>query len=333
MADPEIEEIRRLQLERKKQEGTLISLSDRTISYDTELYGGSGRDEFDNSIGVNDDFEEEEESHFQTSKQKFLNSFTAPKDISKETYDQNEAEEDVFKDYKKKKIADKENDYQARWRNRAKLSPPRYDPYKGGNKGISDDIKNSHNSYRDVMLNATLEKERADVVRKIEQKMREERETKAREERRIEREKKELQKKLKKQAKKRERSRSPSDSERTPKGENKKRTSNWEKDEEEQWKLDVIKNGNTLESIMLEPDITYTCGKGESEIRLDHASCSRNHAKISFQSNRPHLMDLNSTNGTFLNSEEITAGQWYKLSDGDVIKFGCSTRDYRVKFG
>ena len=44
-------------------------------------------------------------------------------------------------------------------------------------------------------------------------------------------------------------------------------------------------------------------------------------------------MDLNSTNGTFLNKEEITPGQWYKLSDGDVIKFGCSTREYFVKFG
>jgi pSer/pThr/pTyr-binding forkhead associated (FHA) protein len=44
-------------------------------------------------------------------------------------------------------------------------------------------------------------------------------------------------------------------------------------------------------------------------------------------------MDLNSTNGTFLNEEELTAGQWYKLSEKDIVKFACSTREYHVKCG
>ena len=41
-------------------------------------------------------------------------------------------------------------------------------------------------------------------------------------------------------------------------------------------------------------------------------------------------MDLESTNGTFLNGERIEAARYYELKHGDVVKFGGSTRDYVV---
>jgi smad nuclear-interacting protein 1 len=39
-------------------------------------------------------------------------------------------------------------------------------------------------------------------------------------------------------------------------------------------------------------------------------------------------MDLESTNGTFLNGEKIEAGRFYELLEKDVFKFGFSEREY-----
>jgi len=333
--DPEIEEIRRLQLERSSKEGKLASLSE--VSYDKDLYGGS-KDDFESSIAIGGDDDDDSEQHtIQNSRQKFLNSFSAPKHVFQETFDQKEASEDVFKDFKKKTIAEREGDYQARWRKRAKLSPPRLDPYKDKKK---EGDNATYNSYRDLMQDVNLEKERADVIRKIEQKKRQEREDAAKEERKQQRLKQEeikkQKKKEKKEKKERNKSKSPSRSRSrsgSPVRKKSPKLSKWETEDDRQWGFDVLKNGTKVENIVLEPDITYTLGRGDAEIKLEHGSCSKNHAKISFINERPNIMDLNSTNGTFLNEEELTAGQWYKLSEKDIVKFACSTREYHVKCG
>lgn len=46
---------------------------------------------------------------------------------------------------------------------------------------------------------------------------------------------------------------------------------------------------------------------------------------------RPNVMDLSSTNGTTVNGKALQPGEWQALKKGDVLKFGCSTRDYVVK--
>lgn len=43
---------------------------------------------------------------------------------------------------------------------------------------------------------------------------------------------------------------------------------------------------------------------------------------------RPYLMDLDSTNGTYLNQEKIESARYYELLEEDVIKFGTSQREY-----
>lgn len=43
---------------------------------------------------------------------------------------------------------------------------------------------------------------------------------------------------------------------------------------------------------------------------------------------RPYLIDLGSTNGTFLNGEEISSKRYYELLHKDVLKFGSSSREY-----
>jgi len=41
-------------------------------------------------------------------------------------------------------------------------------------------------------------------------------------------------------------------------------------------------------------------------------------------------MDLESTNGTYLNKEKIEQARYYELIKNDVINFGFSERDYVV---
>ena len=45
---------------------------------------------------------------------------------------------------------------------------------------------------------------------------------------------------------------------------------------------------------------------------------------------KPYVLDLESTNGTFLNKEKIESARYYELKHKDVLKFALSTRDYVV---
>src|SRR5215216_1508933 len=62
-------------------------------------------------------------------------------------------------------------------------------------------------------------------------------------------------------------------------------------------------------------------GRGESnDIRVDHPSISYRHARIIASDGQVMLEDLNSTNGTFLNDERVTAP--VPLRDGDTLRAG-----------
>jgi pSer/pThr/pTyr-binding forkhead associated (FHA) protein len=41
-------------------------------------------------------------------------------------------------------------------------------------------------------------------------------------------------------------------------------------------------------------------------------------------------MDLESTNKSFLNGEELEEARYYELREQDVLKFGESTREYVI---
>lgn len=51
---------------------------------------------------------------------------------------------------------------------------------------------------------------------------------------------------------------------------------------------------------------------------------SRMHAKIMERTDGMYLLDLNSTNGTYLNGEMIESGKDYKLEEGDMVTFAQS---------
>lgn len=60
------------------------------------------------------------------------------------------------------------------------------------------------------------------------------------------------------------------------------------------------------------------------DYRLDEKGISRMHAKLMDKEDGAYLIDLNSTNGTFLNGQLVTPGTDYKIEEGDMISFGES---------
>ena len=43
---------------------------------------------------------------------------------------------------------------------------------------------------------------------------------------------------------------------------------------------------------------------------------------------RPYIMDLGSTNGTWLNGERVEAARYYELLESDMRRFGNRSREY-----
>lgn len=81
-----------------------------------------------------------------------------------------------------------------------------------------------------------------------------------------------------------------------------------------------------------EPGIAYslnegaTLGRGDVEIRLEDPFASSRHARISREGPVLVIEDLGSTNGTYLNDEQLSGPQ--PLHDGDRIRIGDSEFSY-----
>lgn len=89
----------------------------------------------------------------------------------------------------------------------------------------------------------------------------------------------------------------------------------------------------------------YLFGRDRSvaDIPVDHPSLSKQHAVLQYRALpstkqqigapeklqcKPYLMDLESTNGTFINGVRLESARYYELRRGDVITLGGSTREY-----
>ena len=110
------------------------------------------------------------------------------------------------------------------------------------------------------------------------------------------------------------------------------------------WRLYTFKDGQPFEDpLHIHRQSRYIFGRERkiADIPTDHPSCSKQHAVVQFRLTekeggdgmmvaavRPYLMDLGSTNGTFLNGERIEAQRYYELLEEDMIKFGNSSREY-----
>ena len=70
----------------------------------------------------------------------------------------------------------------------------------------------------------------------------------------------------------------------------------------------------------------------------EHPSCSKQHAVLQFRYTekdewgekkggvKPYVIDLDSANGTRVNSEKLPERRYVEVKSGDVVTFGESTR-------
>lgn len=105
---------------------------------------------------------------------------------------------------------------------------------------------------------------------------------------------------------------------------------------DQRWFLYPFKGDESLDPIPIYRQSAYLLGKDRhiADIPIDHPSCSKQHAVIQFRKVKnqisPYLIDLESTNKTKLNGENVDSKRYYQLFEKDVVKFGFSTREYVI---
>ncbi|KAI1636040.1 SMAD/FHA domain-containing protein [Biscogniauxia mediterranea] len=111
----------------------------------------------------------------------------------------------------------------------------------------------------------------------------------------------------------------------------------------DQWKLFVFKGDQILDTVPLSSRSCWLVGRELAIVDLaaEHPSISKQHAVIQFRylekrneygdkigKVKPYLIDLDSANGTKLNSKKVPDSRYLELRDKDMIQFGESTREY-----
>nr|XP_023903179.1 FHA domain-containing protein DDL-like isoform X1 [Quercus suber]POE46697.1 fha domain-containing protein ddl [Quercus suber] len=112
------------------------------------------------------------------------------------------------------------------------------------------------------------------------------------------------------------------------------------------WRLYVFKGGEVLnEPLYIHRQSCYLFGRERrvADIPTDHPSCSKQHAVIQFRQVekeqpdgavskqvRPYLMDLGSTNKTYINDNAVEPQRCYELIEKDTVSFGNSSREYVI---
>jgi len=110
------------------------------------------------------------------------------------------------------------------------------------------------------------------------------------------------------------------------------------------WRLYPFKGEEALPPYKLYLKSCFLLGRNRKviDIPLDHPSCSGQHAVIQFRNvhkpdeevgdtktvNKAYVMDLGSTNGTYLNGTRIDDSRYIQLLEKDILKFGFSSREF-----
>jgi len=101
------------------------------------------------------------------------------------------------------------------------------------------------------------------------------------------------------------------------------------------------KDAELIETLHVSRQSAYLFGRERkvADVPVDHPSLSKQHCVLQYRATpdarfggrvncRPYLMDLGSTNGTFLNGERLEDARYYEMRKGDVMTLGGSTREY-----
>ena len=105
----------------------------------------------------------------------------------------------------------------------------------------------------------------------------------------------------------------------------------------------MFKGEESLPTLYLHRQSAYLLGRDRKvcDIPIDHPSCSKQQAVLQFRlvnydradgttgrTVRPYIIDLESANGTFINSQKVEPKRYVELVEKDVLKFGFSSREY-----
>ncbi len=84
----------------------------------------------------------------------------------------------------------------------------------------------------------------------------------------------------------------------------------------------IVKEGKRIgKEFRLQPDVTSIGSDVSSDIVIDDEAISRQHGKVRIEEERFMLYDLVSTNGTFVNGEQVAQ---HELQDGDEVRLGST---------
>ncbi|XP_027356122.1 splicing factor 3B subunit 1 isoform X1 [Abrus precatorius] len=159
-------EIAKTQEERKKMEQQLASLT--SVTFDTDLYGGSDKGSYLTSIPANEDDDNLDAIDNEVARK--LASYTAPKSLLKDMPSAADSEADNgFR--RPQRIIDREDDYRRRRLNQI-ISPERHDPFAAGEKTPDPSVR----TYADVMREEALKREKEETLKAIAKKKKEEEE-------------------------------------------------------------------------------------------------------------------------------------------------------------
>uniref|UniRef100_A0A368UH41 TOG domain-containing protein n=1 Tax=Glycine max TaxID=3847 RepID=A0A368UH41_SOYBN len=159
-------EIAKTQEERKRMEQQLASLT--SVTFDTDLYGGSDKGSYLTSIPANEDDENLDAMDNEVARK--LASYTAPKSLLKDMPSAPDSDNDIgFR--KPQRIIDREDDYRRRRLNQI-ISPERHDPFAAGEKTPDPSVR----TYADIMREEALKREKEETLKAIAKKKKEEEE-------------------------------------------------------------------------------------------------------------------------------------------------------------
>ncbi|KAJ3213402.1 Smad nuclear-interacting protein 1 [Dinochytrium kinnereticum] len=105
------------------------------------------------------------------------------------------------------------------------------------------------------------------------------------------------------------------------------------------FRLYIFKGKDQIDMLKIHRQSAYLIGRDRvvADIPVDHPSCSKQHAVLQYRQVysddgtkfvKPYIIDLESANGTFINSVKIAPSRYYELKITDSIKFGFSSREY-----
>ncbi|KAJ8601275.1 hypothetical protein CTAYLR_007744 [Chrysophaeum taylorii] len=107
----------------------------------------------------------------------------------------------------------------------------------------------------------------------------------------------------------------------------------------QRWRIYVFKDDKIAETLYVHRQSAFLVGRIKEicDVLTMHPSCSGQHAVIQFRDRhldedgaRPYVMDLESTNGTFLNGDRLDPARYVELKHKDVLTFASSSREYVI---